>query len=669
MASIASIPSFQPTMAPLWFTAIQTVASIALLWTRTDQKNIITRVTHLHLPDRTLINAPFGSVYNSPSQYQPLEITTGETLADQTVSIGVDKTNQRAYTQSFRADANATSITLNPSTAILKTSKYIIDNSKGCTQPDNFDVTDTLSSSSVIAPSIHATRYNIPQLTSPTFISAIDIATTNTTASDFSGDGSAQHILVQKHQSTGSLDIADCSITNVVSTTIQGVDNGLITHSNTTTVSSVNAMISMELVSLNAQTANVETTTHTTVAMLNTSNIRYATNVVVNGRFDATDIISTSTAASTMNSTSTATSERMDVTKILTTVAIDVSSGAFDLASLNVNGVGISVNGVNAVNDPVLFQVYIETAPNGTNAGSESSGQWITRTFSSLSIQGSLDGVYTSMQHGNLSLQNGTYSLRVRAPGFNGFGFQARLLDAVTGIPEVYGTSSTSSGSQTESTVDLVVTVTSGSTRTFSVQTAYAISSANGLGVSSGITGTTEVYTALVVKRLDQVRLIDKANQWTYENIYIHNPVSIPTMTLNTGFVYPNSQAPFNIYETYSMSITATGTGTSNQGSTPLTFYKAGHTVTLSLGLTSSYGITAATALTAVQMTPSFPPDFAPIGTIYLPITMLHELMVLLKVEGSPTYTFTLVWPTGSISTTSSDYIQPCTVQWNTVIQ
>jgi uncharacterized delta-60 repeat protein len=129
----------------------------------------------------------------------------------------------------------------------------------------------------------------------------------------------------------------------------------------------------------------------------------------------------------------------------------------------------------------------------GTNGGTFTAGVWQTRTLNTID-----DGLGVTLANNQFTLQPGTYSVQVSAPGYQVGGHQIRLQNISTGTTALTGTSAFSSnagGSQTNSVIIGKIPV--GQTSVFEVQHMCTLTQNNdGLGIASGF-GQYEVYTAV----------------------------------------------------------------------------------------------------------------------------------------------------------------------------
>lgn len=517
-----------------WINVVHASLTLFLLWkTRDKEKHRDTAHTRLHLPDRTLINAPLGATKNLPSQYQPLEITTGESLLDQTLSTGVDKSEYRVYLQSYRADANTTSIRLQPNGGVTKTKHGITDNSSGDIQVPGMAITDTLQITAASIASANISKGTIPNLSvaETVYSQQLEVTSINaTTLQTGTATIDTQNTHVVTHTSSGSPGIQSANVNNLYTTTVLNRINASVADVHTLNLSTQNATISSNLEGVIAYTSSADSVLVTTKT-INATTTNVAGSISSVSWSSSRELRCTNTATTTLHTTSNATMSTADVASTLTTLTTDIKSGSFVLDSLLVNGINITLNGLIPPNLPIYSQVYTETTASGVTSGSAISGGWVTRTFSSTSSYGSLDPLYTTVNNGNITFQNGTYMLKVMAPGYNTFGLQARLIDTNTGTVEQYGTSSLSSGSQTNTFVELMISIPDGSSKTLSLQTACGISSVNGLGTPAGVGGATEVYAVAHIIRLEQIPLYSSADQIEISVVSVFDKMTTPSLT------------------------------------------------------------------------------------------------------------------------------------------
>ena len=138
-----------------------------------------------------------------------------------------------------------------------------------------------------------------------------------------------------------------------------------------------------------------------------------------------------------------------------------------------------------------------EQQTTGTNGGNFNSGSWIIRTLNTSS--GNLS---VSLSSNTFTLPLGFYKIEVFAPAFNVGSHQSRLYNVTTSTAVAYGSSESSNSSNTTNSKVFYYVFLS-STNTFRVEHQCSVTQLlTGLGLATGFTGNTEVYTTVTIKRL-----------------------------------------------------------------------------------------------------------------------------------------------------------------------
>lgn len=142
------------------------------------------------------------------------------------------------------------------------------------------------------------------------------------------------------------------------------------------------------------------------------------------------------------------------------------------------------------------YSLILEQQTQGTNAGTFTTGSWITRTLNVLATDTTGNVILATNQ---ITLPAGSYLFFISCPAFSTEGHIAQLLNITDGI--VCGTSTSEyagSNNQSRCFIQCRVTIATGLTKQFEVQHRCNLTqSTNGLGAATNL--ATETYTTVLI--------------------------------------------------------------------------------------------------------------------------------------------------------------------------
>lgn len=173
------------------------------------------------------------------------------------------------------------------------------------------------------------------------------------------------------------------------------------------------------------------------------------------------------------------------------------TNGQVYIANGSGSGSWTTINAVDNFSTKYLIASDVKSA--GTNGGSYSSGAPVTRTLNT--ITNNISGA--SLSSNTISLPAGTYYIQASVPGFNTGNIKSWLKNTSDNTTALTGTSEWSTnGTGTQVRSHIVGVVAIGAPKNFQVLYQSSGSDTLGLGVSSNLSGLSEVYTIIQVWKI-----------------------------------------------------------------------------------------------------------------------------------------------------------------------
>lgn len=166
----------------------------------------------------------------------------------------------------------------------------------------------------------------------------------------------------------------------------------------------------------------------------------------------------------------------------------------------NVTGVtDLTCEGIN--HDYVIYEDQKST---GTRGGTSSSSTWHTRDLNTVEAEKDDSGSFSTLSSNQFTLQAGRYYIFAYAPVMSSSEHKVRLDNITDTTVESVGTSEfTASTSSIQTRASLMTEIDIGSAKAFEIIHYTAAGRAsNGLGDDTNVSGYSEVYTQVYIKRL-----------------------------------------------------------------------------------------------------------------------------------------------------------------------